>query len=162
EHLDKLISIDQSPIGRTPRSNPATYIKVFDDIRNLFAQLQESKTRGYQEGRFSFNVAGGRCEACEGNGSNKLETDFLADEWLIDLGPEGGAGGGRIVACGTPEEVAKVPESHTGAVLRAVLDPKIAAKQQAARKSASRKPKSEIIQATHIKVRGARQHNLKN
>jgi excinuclease ABC subunit A len=82
EHLDKLIAIDQSPIGRTPRSNPATYIKVFDDIRSLYTQLHESKARGYQEGRFSFNVAGGRCEACEGNGSNKLEMDFLADVWV--------------------------------------------------------------------------------
>jgi excinuclease ABC subunit A len=82
EHLDKLIAIDQSPIGRTPRSNPATYIKVFDDIRKLYAMLPDSKARGYQEGRFSFNVAGGRCEACEGNGSNKLEMDFLADVWV--------------------------------------------------------------------------------
>jgi len=82
EHLDKLISIDQSPIGRTPRSNPSTYIKVFDDIRKLYAQLAESKARGYQEGRFSFNVEGGRCEACEGNGSTRLEMDFLADVWV--------------------------------------------------------------------------------
>lgn len=82
EHLDKLIAIDQSPIGRTPRSNPATYIKVFDDIRKLYAQLADSKTRGYQVGRFSFNVAGGRCEACEGNGSKRLEMDFLADVWV--------------------------------------------------------------------------------
>ncbi len=82
EHLDKLIAIDQSPIGRTPRSNPATYIKVFDEIRDLYTQLPESKTRGYKPGRFSFNVAGGRCEACEGNGSNKLEMDFLADVWV--------------------------------------------------------------------------------
>ncbi|NLX55306.1 MAG: excinuclease ABC subunit UvrA [Planctomycetaceae bacterium] len=82
EHLDKMIAIDQSPIGRTPRSNPGTYIKVFDDIRNLFAQLPESKLRGYLPGRFSFNVAGGRCEACEGNGSNRLEMDFLADVWV--------------------------------------------------------------------------------
>ncbi len=82
EHLDKLIAIDQSPIGRTPRSNPATYIKVFDDIRNLYAQLPESKRRGYKPGRFSFNVQGGRCEACDGNGSNKLEMDFLADVWV--------------------------------------------------------------------------------
>ena len=82
EHLDKLIAIDQSPIGRTPRSNPATYIKVFDDIRRLYTQLTESKTRGYQEGRFSFNVEGGRCEACQGNGSNRLEMDFLADVWV--------------------------------------------------------------------------------
>ncbi len=82
EHLDKMIAIDQSPIGRTPRSNPATYIKVFDDIRNLYAQIPESKRRGYKPGRFSFNVAGGRCEACSGNGSNKLEMDFLADVWI--------------------------------------------------------------------------------
>ncbi len=82
DQLDKLIAIDQSPIGRTPRSNPGTYIKVFDDIRNLFAQLPESKKRGYKPGRFSFNVRGGRCEACEGNGSNKLEMDFLADVWV--------------------------------------------------------------------------------
>ncbi len=82
EHLDRMIAIDQSPIGRTPRSNPATYIKVFDDIRNLFAQLPTSKTRGYKPGRFSFNVAGGRCEACEGNGSDRLEMDFLADIWV--------------------------------------------------------------------------------
>jgi excinuclease ABC subunit A len=82
EHLDKMIAIDQSPIGRTPRSNPATYIKVFDEIRQLYTQLPESKARGYKPGRFSFNVTGGRCEACEGNGSNKLEMDFLADVWV--------------------------------------------------------------------------------
>ncbi|MGI9455520.1 MAG: excinuclease ABC subunit UvrA [Aeoliella sp.] len=82
ENLDKVISIDQSPIGRTPRSNPATYIKVFDEIRKLYAQLPESKRRGYKPGRFSFNVSGGRCEACDGNGSNKLEMDFLADIWV--------------------------------------------------------------------------------
>ena len=82
EQLDKLISIDQSPIGRTPRSNPGTYIKVFDEIRKLYAQLPESKRRGYAPGRFSFNVSGGRCEACEGNGSNRLEMDFLADVWV--------------------------------------------------------------------------------
>lgn len=82
EHIDKVIDIDQSPIGRTPRSNPATYIKVFDEIRQLFAQLPEAKIRGYQPGRFSFNRPGGRCEACEGNGSNRLEMDFLADVWV--------------------------------------------------------------------------------
>ena len=82
EHLDKMIAIDQSPIGRTPRSNPATYIKVFDEIRKLYTQLPEAKRRGYKPGRFSFNVAGGRCEACSGNGSNKLEMDFLADVWI--------------------------------------------------------------------------------
>ncbi len=82
EHLDKLIAIDQSPIGRTPRSNPGTYIKVFDDIRDLFSQMPDAKRRGYKPGRFSFNVKGGRCEACEGNGSNRLEMDFLADVWV--------------------------------------------------------------------------------
>jgi excinuclease ABC subunit A len=82
EHLDKVIDIDQSPIGRTPRSNPATYIKLFDQIRDLFTKLPEAKARGYAPGRFSFNVGGGRCEACEGNGSNRLEMDFLADIWV--------------------------------------------------------------------------------
>jgi excinuclease ABC subunit A len=82
EHIDKVIDIDQSPIGRTPRSNPATYIKVFDEIRALYAQLPEAKIRGYKPGRFSFNRPGGRCEACEGNGSNRLEMDFLADVWM--------------------------------------------------------------------------------
>ena len=87
EHLDKVIDIDQSPIGRTPRSNPATYIKVFDEIRALYARLPDSKVRGYKPGRFSFNVhtgsaGGGRCEACEGNGSNRMEMDFLADVWV--------------------------------------------------------------------------------
>ncbi|MFH0983810.1 MAG: excinuclease ABC subunit UvrA [Planctomycetota bacterium] len=87
EHLDKVIDIDQSPIGRTPRSNPVTYIKVFDEIRALFAKLPDSKVRGYRPGRFSFNVpsgakGGGRCEACEGNGANKMEMDFLADVWV--------------------------------------------------------------------------------
>jgi excinuclease ABC subunit A len=82
EHIDKVIDIDQSPIGRTPRSNPATYIKVFDEIRNLFSDLPEAKVRGYQPGRFSFNKPGGRCEACEGNGANRLEMDFLADVWV--------------------------------------------------------------------------------
>ena len=82
DHLDKIIDIDQSPIGRTPRSNPATYIKLFDLIRDLYTRLPDSKTRGYKAGRFSFNVPGGRCEACQGNGSNKLAMDFLADVWV--------------------------------------------------------------------------------
>src|SRR5262249_55418591 len=82
EQLDKLISIDQSHIGPTPRSNPGTYIKVFDEIRALYAKMPDSRRRGYSAGRFSFNVAGGRCEACEGNGSNRLEMDFLADVWV--------------------------------------------------------------------------------
>ena len=82
EHIDKAIDIDQSPIGRTPRSNPATYVKLFDLIRDLYTQLPESKMRGFKPGRFSFNVPGGRCEACEGTGSNKLEMDFLADIWV--------------------------------------------------------------------------------
>jgi excinuclease ABC subunit A len=86
EHLDKIIAIDQSPIGRTPRSNPATYIKLFDEIRGLFSKLPDAKVRGYKPGRFSFNVpdhrGGGRCEACEGNGANRIEMDFLADVWV--------------------------------------------------------------------------------
>lgn len=82
DQIDKAIDIDQSPIGRTPRSNPATYVKVFDEIRKLYTQLPQSKLRGYKEGRFSFNVEGGRCEACEGHGATKLEMDFLADIWV--------------------------------------------------------------------------------
>jgi excinuclease ABC subunit A len=300
EHLDKLIAIDQSPIGRTPRSNPATYIKVFDDIRHLYTQLPEAKARGYKPGRFSFNVAaGGRCEACEGNGSNRLEMDFLADiwvtcpvcaghrfsretlqirfkgksiadvlemdvqealqhfqnipqvchklqtlhdvgmdyvklgqpsptlsggeaqriklarelvkkstgrtlylldepttglhfadiqlllkvlhdfadagntvlvvehnmeviktaDWIIDLGPEGGHAGGAVVAAGTPEEVARLPGSHTGRVLRSVLpgmSPAPPPAPAAGTKSTRRVPSLDAI-----RVRGARQHNLK-
>jgi excinuclease ABC subunit A len=304
EHLDKLIVIDQSPIGRTPRSNPGTYIKLFDDIRSLYAQLPESKRRGYKPGRFSFNVAGGRCEACEGNGSNRLEMDFLADvwvtcpvcnghrfnretlqvmykekniaqvlemdvqealahfenipqihhklstlhavgldyikigqpsptlsggeaqriklarelvkkstgrtlylldepttglhfadielllkvlhdfvdagntvlvvehnldvvktaDWIIDIGPEGGEGGGRIVACGTPEDVARHLHSHTGQALAQVLGisgrGKTGPKRRAAGRPASNgKPNGTV---THIHVRGARQHNLRD
>ncbi len=261
DHLDKVIAIDQSPIGRTPRSNPATYTGVFDHIRKLFAQTTEANIRGYQPGRFSFNVKGGRCEACQGDGTIKIEMHFLPDvyvpcevckgrrynrdtleitfkgknisevlampieealeffanqppiarhmqtlvdvglgyvrlgqpaptlsggeaqrvklaselakrstghtiyildepttglhfedirkllgvlgrlvdqgnsvlviehnleviktaDWLIDLGPEGGSGGGAIVAEGTPEEVARVPESHTGRFLAPLL-----------------------------------------
>jgi excinuclease ABC subunit A len=82
EQIDKVIDIDQTPIGRTPRSNPATYIKVWDEIRQLYAAMTEAKLRGYDAGRFSFNREGGRCEACEGNGANKLEMDFLADVWV--------------------------------------------------------------------------------
>ncbi len=262
ENLDKVIGIDQSPIGRTPRSNPATYTGVFDHIRKLFATTNEANIRGYQPGRFSFNVKGGRCEACQGDGTIKIEMHFLPDvyvpcevckgkrynrdtleitfkgknvaevlnmpieealeffsnqppiarhmqtlvdvglgyvrlgqpaptlsggeaqrvklaselakrstghtiyildepttglhfedirkllgvlgrlveqgnsvlviehnldviktaDWLIDLGPEGGAGGGRVVATGTPEDVAKVSESYTGQFLAPLLD----------------------------------------
>jgi len=82
EHVDKVIIIDQSPIGRTPRSNPATYTKVFDEIRSLFANTKLSKERGYKPGHFSFNVKGGRCEACRGGGSIKLEMNFLPDVWI--------------------------------------------------------------------------------
>jgi len=262
EHLDKVIDIDQKPIGRTPRSNPATYTKVFDSIREVFALTQEARAFGYDAGRFSFNVKGGRCEACEGDGVKLVEMHFLADvyvpcevcggkrfndatlrvrykgkniaqvlemsiheakehfavhreivrvlqtledvglgylrlgqssptlsggeaqriklsrelarvatgktlyildepttglhfddirkllrvldrlveagntvvviehnldviksaDWVIDLGPEGGAGGGRVLATGTPEQVAEVESSHTGRYLRQVLE----------------------------------------
>jgi excinuclease ABC subunit A len=82
EQVDKVIDIDQSPIGRTPRSNPATYTGLFTLIRDLFAQLPESKIRGYLPGRFSFNVKGGRCEACEGDGVKKIEMHFLPDVYV--------------------------------------------------------------------------------
>ena len=82
EHLDKVIDIDQSPIGRTPRSNPATYTGLFNDIRDLFASTQDAKTRGYNSGRFSFNVRGGRCEACQGDGLLKIEMHFLPDIYV--------------------------------------------------------------------------------
>jgi excinuclease ABC subunit A len=82
EYCDKVIDIDQSPIGRTPRSNPATYTGVFNDIRELFAQTQDAKMRGYGAGRFSFNVKGGRCEACQGDGIIKIEMQFLSDVYV--------------------------------------------------------------------------------
>ena len=82
EHLDKIINIDQSPIGRTPRSNPGTYTSLFDEIRKLYAELPESKVRGYKPGRFSFNVHGGRCEACQGQGELRIEMQFLPDVYV--------------------------------------------------------------------------------
>jgi len=302
EHLDKLIAIDQSPIGRTPRSNPGTYIKVFDDIRHLFVQMPEAKRRGYKPGRFSFNVAGGRCEACEGNGSNRLEMDFLADvwvtcpicegarfnretlqvkfkehsisdvlqmdvqqalelfenvpkvhhklqtlhdvgldylkigqpsptlsggeaqrvklarelvkkstgqtlylldepttglhfadiklllevlhrfadqgntvlvvehnldviktaDWVVDLGPEGGDAGGRILVSGPPEKIAKSKRSHTGKSLAPLLQTAATKKKIAANKRPTSKRKRQAELAKKITVTGARQHNLKD
>ena len=82
EYLDKVVEIDQRPIGRTPRSNPATYTGVFTFIRDLFAKLPESKIRGYKPGRFSFNVKGGRCESCQGDGIIKIEMNFLPDVYV--------------------------------------------------------------------------------
>jgi excinuclease ABC subunit A len=82
EHIDKVVAVDQQPIGRTPRSNPATYTGVFDHVRKLFAQTQEAKVRGYLPGRFSFNVKGGRCEACAGDGTIKIEMHFLPDVYV--------------------------------------------------------------------------------
>jgi excinuclease ABC subunit A len=318
EHLDKVIDIDQSPIGRTPRSNPATYIKVFDEIRDLYARLPDAKVRGYKPGRFSFNVStgekgGGRCEACEGNGSNKMDMELLADvwvtcpvcegrrfsretlqifykgqsiadvldmdvqqalehfenvpaiahmlrtlhdvgldyvklgqssttlsggeaqriklarelvkkstgrtlyildepttglhfadikrllavlhgfvdagnsvlviehnldviktaDWIIDLGPEGGADGGRIVVEGTPEDVARCTESHTGAALREVLGKVQSSKFKVQRRQRGEKPprqqgnkatrqQDKNGQVRYIRVVGAKQHNLKD
>ncbi len=291
--VDKVIEIDQSAIGRTPRSNPATYTKLFDDVRDLFARLPEARTRGYQKGRFSFNVKGGRCEECKGAGSKTIEMQFLPDvevvceacdgqrfndetleirfkgksiadilampveeacdffrdhprlsrildmlnevglgyislgqpattlsggeaqrvkigkelgrpgtgrtlyvldepttglhhedvrrllaslqrfvdrgntvlviehnldvvksaDWLIDLGPEGGGGGGRIVAAGTPEVVAKHKDSHTGRALRGVLKPK--------RRAAPKRKRVKNQRVKDLVVKGARLHNLK-
>jgi excinuclease ABC subunit A len=82
EHIDKIVEVDQSPIGRTPRSNPATYTGVFSDIRNVFVTLPEAKIRGYKPGRFSFNTAGGRCETCSGNGYKTIEMNFLPDVYV--------------------------------------------------------------------------------
>ena len=82
EHIDKVIDIDQSPIGRTPRSNPATYTDVFSEIRSLYTMTPEAMIRGYKAGRFSFNVAGGRCETCEGSGVRTIEMSFLPDVYV--------------------------------------------------------------------------------
>jgi len=312
QHLDKAIDIDQSPIGRTPRSNPATYVKLLDLIRDLYTQLPQSKVRGYKKGRFSFNVADGRCEACDGHGATKLEMDFLADiwvpctlcngkrfnhetlevkyreksiadvlnmdvqealdhfknhpkihrmlqtlhdvgldymklgqpsptvsggeaqriklarelgkrstgntlylldepttglhfedvrkllevlhsfadagntvlvvehsldviktaDWVIDVGPEGGAGGGRIIAQGTPEDVAACEESHTGRALRSVLGKKLRVESLELRekkKSSTSKKDAErnnsqpsTLNPQLIRIRGAAQHNLQS
>src|SRR5439155_1396628 len=152
--IDKVIDIDQSPIGRTPRSNPATYTGLFTPIRELYTYLPESKIRGYGPGRLSFNVKGGRCDAGrtlyildepttglhfedvrlllevlhrlvdKGNTvvviEHNLDVVKTAD-WVIDLGPEGGAAGGAVLAAGPPEDVARVKGSFTGQYLRKVL-----------------------------------------
>ena len=301
DQLDKMIDIDQSPIGRTPRSNPATYIKLFDQIRDLYAKLPDAKARGYAPGRFSFNVSGGRCEACEGNGSNRLEMDFLADvwvtcpvcqgkrfgretlhvrykgksisdvldmdvqealehfanipkiaamlqtlhrvgldylklgqpsptlsggeaqriklarelvkrgtgrtlyildepttglhfedvrkllevlhgfkdagntvvviehnldvvktaDWVVDLGPEGGADGGTIVAQGTPETIAAQESSLTGQFLRKLLDPPKARKSRPGKRRAKTPAVSTEAGLDRIEIRQAAEHNLK-
>ena len=83
QNIDKAVRIDQSPIGRTPRSNPATYTGVFTAMRDLFARLPESRERGYKPGRFSFNVSGGRCEACQGEGQRRIEMNFLPDVYVL-------------------------------------------------------------------------------
>ena len=204
EYLDKVIMIDQSPIGRTPRSNPATYTGVFNDIRELFASTNEAKAKGYGPGRFSFNIKGGRCEVCKGHrynretlevrykGKNIFEVldmtvsegvEFFANipkiynklktleevglgyikigqssttlsggeaqlieilqklaeggntvlviehnldviktaDYIVDMGPEGGSGGGTVIARGTPEQVAENPASYTGMYLKKIL-----------------------------------------
>ncbi len=296
--IDKLVEIDQSPIGRTPRSNPATYTDLWTQVRDLYAQLPEARLRQYEKGRFSFNVKGGRCEACEGAGVQTLEMNFLAPvevvceqcggarfhpetleirfkdrsvhdvlamtvdealrlfgdlpkitrglqalqdvglgyvklgqpsttlsggeaqrvklaselqrpatgrtfyvldepttglhfhdighllhclqrlvdsgntvlviehnldvvraaDWVIDLGPEGGSGGGTVVATGTPEEVMAVAASHTGAALRKLLGgPALRREQPAPSRSIA---PARTVRPTHISVRGARTHNL--
>ena len=147
ELVDKIINIDQSPIGRTPRSNPATYTAAFGPIRDWFTGLPESKSRGYKPGRFSFNVKGGRCEACEpttglhqhdikklleilhtfvatGNTvvviEHNLDVIKTADH-IIDMGPDGGVKGGKIIAEGKPEDIVKIKESYTGQFLKDLL-----------------------------------------
>src|SRR5204863_82020 len=134
--FDKVIDIDQSPIGRTPRSNPATYTGLFDHIRALYATSPDARARGYKPGRFSFNVKGGRCETCRGDGTIKIEMHFLPDVYIncdvchgrrynretLEVKFKGKSiAGGEVVAQGTPEEVAETVGSYTGAFLRRVL-----------------------------------------
>src|SRR5439155_1517766 len=194
ERIAEVILVDQAPIGSTPRANPATYLRAFDGIRACFARTEEARLRGYTAATFSFNVPGGRCDTCTGEGFEKIEMQFLSDvyvpcaecggarfrpeilevrfrgrsirdvlevvkcaDWVIDLGPEGGEAGGRLVAVGPPEEIVRAPESHTGRFLAEVL--------QGPQRIADAPPVYAAAAAGangHIRLVGARAHNLRD
>ena len=140
EQLDKVIDIDQSPIGRTPRSNPATYTGVFDMIRDLFASTPDAKAKGYKKGRFSFNVKSTTglhfadvhklveiLRRLSDGGNTVVVIEHNLDviktaDYIIDMGPEGGDGGGTVIAQGTPEEICEVKQSYTGRFLKQYLE----------------------------------------
>src|SRR5204863_240535 len=122
EHIKRLVQVDQKPIGRTPRSNLATYTGLFDHVRKLFAATKTARARRYDAGRFSFNVAKGRCETCEGEGFVCVELLFVAgSDYVIDMRPCAGDEGGLVSASGTPAQVAKAPESRTAPYLARFL-----------------------------------------